>query len=139
LLISTKKVSLQARNIDYLYHLTTTPRRRSMRAGRILSVIGIAVMLLMLASEVVMAGAKVVEFEDMTFDASTTISDNLKMLEGKVVYVTVSSGKRIGGTVKDIGNNLLHLQKLTDEDFHDALIRIDQIILIDTKVRGYRK
>ena len=110
-----------------------------MKAGRILSVIGIAIMLLMLASEVVMAGAKVVEFEDMNFDASTTISDNLKMLEGKVVYVTVSSGKRIGGTIKSVGNNLLLLQKLTDEDFHDALIRIDQIILIDTKVRGYQK
>ena len=109
-----------------------------MKAGRILSVIGITVMMLFLVSEAVMAGAKVVEYEDIKFNVSATISDNLKMLEGKVVYVTVSSGERIGGTVKSIGNNLLHLQKLTDgKDFHDALIRIDQIILIDTQVRGY--
>ena len=95
---------------------------------------------LMFVSGIAMAGAKVVEFEDIKFNASATISDNLKAFEGKLVYITVSSGERIGGTVKSVGNNLLHLQKLTGgKDFHDALIRIDQIILIDAKMRGYQK
>ena len=111
-----------------------------MKAGRLIIAIGFMAMVLMVISGIAMAGAKVVEFEDIKFNASATISDNLKTLEGKLVFVTVSSGERIGGTVKTVGNNLLHLQKLTDgKDFHDALIRIDQIILIDTKMRGYQK
>jgi small nuclear ribonucleoprotein (snRNP)-like protein len=111
-----------------------------MKAGRVINAVGIVVMVLMLMSGVAMAGAKIVEFEDMKFNASATISDNLKTLEGKLVYVTISSGERIGGTVKSVGNNLLHLQKLTGgKDFHDALIRIDQIISMDAKVRGYQR
>jgi small nuclear ribonucleoprotein (snRNP)-like protein len=98
------------------------------------------IMVLMLTTGTAMSGAKVVEFEDINFNAAVTISDNLKALEGKVVFVTISSGERIGGTVKSVGNHLLHLEKLTGgKDFHDALIRIEKIIAIDTKVRGYQR
>ena len=111
-----------------------------MKAGRMISAIGIMAMVLMLVSGFAMAGANIVEFEDIKFNPNAAISDNLKTLEGKPVYVTISSGERIGGTVKIVGNNLLHLEKLSDgKDFHDALIRIDQIIMIDAKVRGYQR
>ena len=111
-----------------------------MNARRMIGTIGIITVVLMFVSGFAMAGANIVEFEDIKFNPNAAISDNLKALEGKSIYITVSSGERIGGTVKVVGNNLLHLQKLTDgKDFHDALIRIDQIIMIDAKVRGYQK
>jgi small nuclear ribonucleoprotein (snRNP)-like protein len=111
-----------------------------MKASRTIYVIGTVVMMLMFISGEAMAESKIVEFEDINLNAAATISDNLKALDGKLVYVTVSSGQRIGGTVKSVSNNLLHLQKLTEgKDFHDALIRIDQIILIDAKVRGQQR
>ena len=111
-----------------------------MKAKKTICTMGIVLMILMFASGAALAGTKIVEFEDMNFNASATISDNLKALSGKLVYVTISSGERIGGKVKSVGNNLLHLQELTGgKDFHDALIRIDQIISIDAKVRGYKR
>jgi hypothetical protein len=39
------------------------------------------------------------------------------------------------GVVKEVQNNLLHLEKLSQKEFFDALIRVDQIIAIEVRVR----
>jgi hypothetical protein len=73
--------------------------------------------------------------EAARFDVNTSIGDNLTALKGKSVIVTLSGGQAITGTVSEVKGNLLHLSKISQRDFYDALIAIDHIAAIETKVR----
>jgi hypothetical protein len=80
---------------------------------------------------VVAAGTEAVQF-----NVSTSMADNLSLLKGKTVTVYLVSGQTITGTVNDVKGNLLHLGKLSQKDFFDALIAVDRISAIDARVRG---
>ena len=69
------------------------------------------------------------------FDVNTSMVDNLAALKGKSVTVTLSTGQAITGTVSDVKGNLLHLSRISQRDFYDALIAVDHIAAIETKVR----
>jgi len=58
------------------------------------------------------AEAGVVSLEGIKYDVNFSLEDNLKSLAGKRVYVTLDSGKTFTGTVKEVGNHLLWLEKL---------------------------
>ncbi len=87
----------------------------------------------------VAAKAKVVVIEGMHYDADASIEDNLKSLTGKSVSVTVASGKTLTGTIKSVGNHLLHLEKLGGKEFYDALIRIEDISAIEARFRHVKR
>ncbi len=87
----------------------------------------------------VAAKAKVVDIEGINYDVNTSISNNLKSLMGKKVYVTLNSGKVFSGYVKEVGKKLIHLEKLDGKDFFDALIQIQNISAIDTRFRDYQR
>ncbi|ABW68004.1 hypothetical protein [Desulfosudis oleivorans] len=89
----------------------------------------------------VMAGAaaNVVAIEGMAYNVKASLADNLKALEGKQVYITLKSGTVLAGTVKTVGDHLVHLEKLDRKDFFDALIRLDEIAAIDTKFRDFQR
>ena len=76
--------------------------------------------------------------ETIKYLVNASIADNLKSLLGKQVYVTLDSGKTFAGLVKEVGNHLLHLEKLQDKDYFDALIKIENISAIDTRFRGFQ-
>jgi small nuclear ribonucleoprotein (snRNP)-like protein len=76
--------------------------------------------------------------ETIKYLVNASIADNLKSLLGKQVYVTLDSGKTFAGFVKEVGNHLLHLEKLQDKDYFDALIKIENISAIDTRFRGFQ-
>jgi small nuclear ribonucleoprotein (snRNP)-like protein len=63
------------------------------------------------------------------------LTDNLIAMKGKTVSVSLSSGQTMTGVVKDVQNNLLHLEKLSQKEFYDALIRLDQINAIEVRAR----
>jgi hypothetical protein len=63
------------------------------------------------------------------------LTENLAALKGKTVLVTLSSGQAISGVVKDVKNGLLHLEKLSQKDFFDAVIVVDKISAIEVRVR----
>jgi hypothetical protein len=63
------------------------------------------------------------------------LADNLIALKGKTVAVSLSSGQTMAGVVKEVQNNLLHLEKLSQKDFYDALIHVDMISAIEVRVR----
>jgi hypothetical protein len=63
------------------------------------------------------------------------LTDNLTALKGKTVTVTMSSGQSISGVVKDVKNGLLHLEKLSQKDFFDAVIMVDKISAVEVRVR----
>ena len=76
--------------------------------------------------------------EGAQFDPSFSFADNLKLYIGKIIIVHLKSGETFQGIVKAVGNNNVHLEKLTGKDFYDALIRIDEISAIEAKFREMR-
>jgi hypothetical protein len=69
------------------------------------------------------------------FNVETTLAENLSALKGKIVTVTLSSGQAISGVVKDAKNGLLHLEKLSQKDFFDAVIVMDKVSAVEVRVR----
>lgn len=67
--------------------------------------------------------------------ASIPLEANLTALKGKTITVFISSGQSETGVVKEVQDNLLHLEKLSQKEFYDALIRVDQIMGIEVRVR----
>lgn len=89
--------------------------------------------------KVVIAAPQVVPVEGMIYNVNASIADNLKPLVGKKVYVTVASGNTLYGFVKEVGEHLVHLEKLDGKDFFDALIRLEDITAIEAKFRDYQR
>lgn len=96
------------------------------------------VTMLMLPAEVA-AKSKVVAIEGVSYNVNSSLADNLKSLVGKKVYVTLGSGKTLAGFVKEVGDHLMHLEKLDGKDYFDALLRIDNISAIDTRFRDIQR
>jgi small nuclear ribonucleoprotein (snRNP)-like protein len=67
------------------------------------------------------------------------MAENLKSLSGKKVYVTLDSGETLAGFVKEVGDHLMHLEKLDGKDYFDALIRIENINAINTRFRNIQR
>ena len=115
-----------------------------MKKSKMLGSVGLAlailfyVTILMLPTEVV-AKTKVVAIEGISYNVNSSLADNLKSLIGKKVYVTLDSGKTFTGFVKEVGNHLMHLEKLDGKDYFDALIRIENISAIDTRFRNIQR
>jgi small nuclear ribonucleoprotein (snRNP)-like protein len=120
-------------------------RRRIMRKkAKLLSLLGIAIAVLFsivfftLPKEVV-AKPQVVAIEGMSYNVNSSLAENLKSLTGKKVSVSIVSGKTISGTVKEVGNHLLHLENLEGKEYFDALIRIENISAIEAMFRNYQR
>jgi hypothetical protein len=76
--------------------------------------------------------------EGAKFNVSVSLKDNLKTLIGKDVVVNLRSGKTHQGFVKAVGDDFVHLEKLSGRDFYDALVRIADISSIELKFRDMK-
>lgn len=85
------------------------------------------------------AKPKVVAVKGINYNVNTSLADNLKSLVGKKVYVTLDSGKTFSGFVKEVGNHLMHLEKLDGKNYFDALLRIENISAIDTRFKDIQR
>ena len=86
-----------------------------------------------------MSAEKKEKKETVEYKLNFSFEDNLLLFKGKYVRVTLSSGQSMSGYVKDVQSGLLHLEKLGGgRDFHDALIRTENISAMDAKFRGFR-
>ncbi len=81
------------------------------------------------------AKTKVVAIEGVSYNVSFSVANNLKSLLGKKVSLTLDSGKTFTGYVKEVGTHLVHLEKLDNKDYFDALLRIENVSAIDTRFR----
>ena len=81
----------------------------------------------------------VVAIDGVAYKVQLSLTDNLKLFIGKKINVTLASGSSFKGTVKEVGDDLLHIERLNENDFNDALIRIDAIVAIDTKFWEFKK
>jgi len=85
------------------------------------------------------AETRAVPIQGISYNVNLSLQDNLKSLIGKKVYVTLNSGKSFAGFVKEVGDQLVHLEKLDGKDYFDALIRVEDIGAIDTKFRDVQR
>ena len=83
--------------------------------------------------------AEIVAVEGVSYNVNAALVDNLKALIGKKVYVTLDSSKNFAGNVKAVGDHLMHLEKLDGKEYFDALIKIDDIIALDTRFRNLQR
>lgn len=116
-----------------------------MKRSKLVGFVGLAlaivffVTIFLLPAEASAAKAKVVALEGISYNVNSSLVKNLKSLIGKKVYVTLDSGKTLAGLVKEVGKNLMHLEKLEGKDYFDALIRIENISAIDTRFRDFKR
>ncbi len=85
------------------------------------------------------AAAKTKAIKGMSYNVNASLEDNLKSLIGKRAYITTDSGAKFIGTVKAVGNHLLHLEKLDRREYFDALILIEDISAIDALFREFER
>lgn len=83
----------------------------------------------------VLAEMSVEPIKGMNYNANASLAENLKILVGKKVNITLESGKTFTGIVKTIGTHLVHVEKLEGKEYYDALIRIENIAAIDARFR----
>jgi small nuclear ribonucleoprotein (snRNP)-like protein len=81
----------------------------------------------------------VVPVEGVSYNIQASMADNLKSLIGKRVSIAIKSGKVMTGVVKEVGEHLLHLEKLQGKEYFDALIRLDSIQAIETRFRTLQR
>lgn len=70
------------------------------------------------------------------FDVGRSSADNLLQFKGKVIAVTTTSGQTVTGSVKEVKNGMLHLERLAQKEYYDAVIVLDQVCSIETRVRS---
>ncbi len=115
-----------------------------MKDAKMQRTMGITLMLLFCAAlltfpAAVAAKPKVVAVEGVSYNVNASMSENLKSLIGKKVYVSLDSGKILSGSVKAVGNHLIHVEKLDGKEYFDALIRIEDVSAIDTRFRNIQR
>jgi len=63
------------------------------------------------------------------------LTDNLVALKGREVTIWMTSGQTMTGIVKVVQNDHVHLERLNQKEYYDALIRLDRIIAIEVRAR----
>jgi hypothetical protein len=102
----------------------------------LLAVVFISAPVLSTSSE---AQNKVIPIEGVDYNVNASMVDNLKSLIGKVVYISLDSGKTYTGLIKAVGDHLVHVEKLEGKEYFDALVSIESIRAIDTRFRDYQR
>ena len=106
--------------------------------GMSLKVIIVATLFSLLFLGLVAEAKSIVPIEGLKFDVSVSMKDNLKLFTGKDVFVHLRSGKTLQGYVKAVGNDFVHLEKLSGRDFYDAFIGIEEISAMEAKFRDMK-
>lgn len=71
------------------------------------------------------------------YDMEASFEENLLLFKGKYVRISLTGGPILSGYVKDVKKGLLHLEKVSERDFFDALVKIDTITAMEAKFRGF--
>jgi hypothetical protein len=106
--------------------------------GKILLVSGVVLAALLMtiltvSIQPVQAAGEAKQFVQL--NARIPLADNLAALKGKTATIYLASGQSMAGIVKDMKDNVLHLEKISQKEFYDALIRVDMISAIEARVR----
>ena len=94
----------------------------------------LAVLLLLSA----IAAAPVAAQQGGALNASQTMRDNLKQLQGagKSAELVLKNGKSYRGKLAAVGDHSVLVSEIVGREFFDALIAIDEIAAIEVRARG---
>jgi hypothetical protein len=81
------------------------------------------------------AGSVSAQEAKIELKANTSMKDVLADNSGKRVALRLASGEEVEGTVTTVGNNLVHVSRLSGKDFYDAVVSIDKISAVRLKMR----
>ena len=73
--------------------------------------------------------------EGTEFNPYIGMKENLLRSIGKRISLKLTSGEPMEGTVVKVGDQNVHLAKLSGKDYYDAIVRIDRIEAIIFKTR----
>jgi len=107
--------------------------RRNRQIVLIAAAIILGMSLIGMSRNVRAAGAE--SQQAVQLNVNSSMADNLAAFKGKSVTVILSSGQTMTGVVNDVKGNLLHLAKLSQKEFYDALVAIDRISAIEVRAR----
>ncbi len=76
--------------------------------------------------------------QDMKFELNKGfgVKEILASYEGKRVAIRLDGGEELEGTLTRVGDQLVHISKLSKRDFFDAVVRIDKINAVIFRARG---
>lgn len=77
--------------------------------------------------------------EEVKYNMDFTLGENLKMFEGKYVKIILTSGQVVNGNLKEVTNNLAHVEKIAERNYFDALISLQEIAAFEAQFRGFKK
>lgn len=70
------------------------------------------------------------------FNTPDGVKEVLSAYIGKRLAIKTDAGEALEGTVIKVGDQLVHIEKLSGKDFYDAVVRIDRINAVVIRVRG---
>ena len=101
-----------------------------MRDRKIIVVLFVAVICFMISQNLFAQESK---FE---LNKASAIKDILIEHVGKRISVKLDGGEELEGMITRVGDQLVHISKLSKRDFYDALVRIDRINAIIIRTRS---
>ena len=92
---------------------------------------------LMLMVVLMVISAPIASAEEVKYDLKpgATMKALLTDSIGKRVVLRLESSEEMEGTVTTVGDNLVHLSKLSKRDFFDAFVSIDRISAVIIRAR----
>jgi hypothetical protein len=69
-------------------------------------------------------------------EKADTVRTLLARQMDKKVTVVLAQGQELTGTVRSVGDGVLHLSELSGRDFYDAVVDLQKIAAVLVKVRG---
>jgi small nuclear ribonucleoprotein (snRNP)-like protein len=76
--------------------------------------------------------------EEIKYNLEVSLMDNLNMFKGKYVKIILNSGQVINGNLKEVKNNLVHVEKIAERNYFDALIRLEEVAAMEAQFRGFK-
>jgi len=73
--------------------------------------------------------------QPMTVGSGDTVRTVLAKLVGKKVALRMKDGGELAGTVKTLGNHMVHLGALREREFFDAAVELNEISAVIVRTR----
>ena len=101
-----------------------------MRSGRMVVAVFVVVICL--------GFSQIVFAQEMKFELNKGfgMKEILASNEGKRVAIRLDGGEELEGSITTVGDQLVHVAKLSKRDFYDAVIRIDKINAVIFRARN---
>jgi hypothetical protein len=68
-------------------------------------------------------------------EIQNSMKDLLVQHKGKQVSVRLSSGQELSGYIEEVGDQLIHLAKITGMEYFEAMVRIETVEALVVRAR----